>query len=443
MPETIRLEGKSQRLSAIIKRVASARRFVVVTGAGISVSCGIPDFRSSDGIFRQIQETHGDLITSGRDLFDASVIFRSSETASIFYRWMTHLRYQCTDALPGAAHRFIRQLADRGVLLRSYTQNIDGLERKAGLAVWDPYAEKDSSGYIPWKNAQSVPLHGSMDRLVCQLCSSSFTFSEKPDEQANSAGDACPDCTARSDARAAHGRRTLPAGKLRPTVVLYEEPHPHCEDIAKIISHDSRALASRRDSKTTNVVLIFGTTLKVPGCRQLVRRLATASPENTITILVNNEPVCGKSWDGIVDYQIIGSVEDWCSRIERQWNAQTKITRWARTRKRVDSNEKENKEHDQNASFNKQLPVRPPTSKKRKACSASDSENTEVFVDVVTVGREVPDQHASKKPKPAQSYSDGFVPARRSLRIAEKRSLEDFENILASQQIQTSIQICT
>ncbi|KAJ2222471.1 NAD-dependent deacetylase hst3 [Coemansia sp. RSA 1722] len=438
MPETIRLEGKGQRLSTIVKRVASASRFVVVTGAGISVSCGIPDFRSSDGIFRQIQDAHGGLVASGRDLFDASVIFRTSETAGIFYRWMTHLRHQCSDAQPGAAHRFIRQLADRGLLQRSYTQNIDGLERKAGLAVWDPYAAKDTAKYVPWRDAQSVPLHGSMDRLVCQLCASSFAFSEKPGAQATSAGDACPDCTARSDARAAHGRRMLPAGKLRPTVVLYEEPHPHCEDIAKIIAHDARALAARRDARATNVVLVFGTTLKVPGCRQLVRRLATASPANTVTVLVNNEPVCGKSWDGVVDYQVVGSVEDWCARIEKQWNAQTKITRWTRTRKRADA--REGKENKESAST---------TGHKRKACSDVQDD---VYVDVVSIDSVGPEKYllasaaaeprVAKKPRPTRTFDSAVLPARRSLRIAEKRSLEDYES-LASQAPLSSISICT
>ncbi|KAI9501661.1 DHS-like NAD/FAD-binding domain-containing protein, partial [Coemansia spiralis] len=299
-------------LSAIIKQVASAKRFVVVTGAGISVNCGIPDFRSSEGIFKQIQSAHGGLLSSGRDLFDASVVFRSATTADIFYRWMTHLRHKCADAQPGVVHRFIRQLADRGALLRSYTQNIDGLERKAGLAVWDPYNSKDSETHVPWQAAQSIPLHGTMDHLTCQLCSSSRHFPESPDHAAIVAGDDCPDCKSRSMVREADGRRSLPTGRMRPAVVLYEEPHPHCEAIAKIITHDMR-------KRNVNVVMVFGTTLKVPGCRQLVKKLATASPSTTITVFVNNEPVCGKSWDGIVDYQVIGDVDEWCTRVQRHW----------------------------------------------------------------------------------------------------------------------------
>ncbi|KAJ1665995.1 NAD-dependent deacetylase hst3 [Coemansia sp. RSA 1813] len=418
MPETYRLcDKKNTALTALIKRVALAKRVAVVTGAGISVNCGIPDFRSSEGIFQQIQAAHGDTLASGRDLFDASVVFRSAATADIFYRWMTHLRRKCAEAQPGVVHRFIRQLADRGTLLRSYTQNIDGLERKAGLTVWDPYAPKSSDDHVPWQSAQSVPLHGSMDRLTCHLCSSSLHFPEHS-RGAIVAGDECPDCRLRSDARQADGRRSLPTGKLRPTVVLYEEPHPHCEDIAKIIAHDTRALGSRRappastlhgSSRVTkprepqNVIMVFGTTLKVPGCRQLVRQLANASPASTITVFINNEPVCGKSWDGIVDYQVIGDVDAWCLRIQRQWSMQPKITRWAKTRKTTTPE------------------VRAPTQKKPQRMTAN-KENADTAPAAASSNEKC--QTSSRKRKCLDVCDDGLLPTRRSVRIAERESLD-------------------
>ncbi|KAJ1906002.1 NAD-dependent deacetylase hst3 [Coemansia sp. IMI 209127] len=414
MPETYSLcDKKNAALVGLIKRVASAKRVAVVTGAGISVNCGIPDFRSAEGIFQQIQAAHGDTLASGRDLFDASVVFRSAATADIFYRWMTLLRRKCAEAQPGIVHRFIRQLADRGVLLRSYTQNIDGLERKAGLAVWDPYAPKTSAAHVPWQTAQSVPLHGSMDRLTCQLCSSSLHFPEHS-RSAVVAGDECPDCRLRSDARLADGRRSLPTGKLRPTVVLYEEPHPHCEDIAKIIAHDTRALGSRRASPPSalsgngraakpcephNVIMVFGTTLKVPGCRQLVRQLANASPASTITVFINNEPVCGKSWDGIVDYQVIGDVDAWCLRIQHQWNLQPKITRWTKTRKAAAPE------------------ARLAAQKKPPRTNAANKENSNA-----SSAKDC--QPASRKRKRLDACDDGLLSVRRSVRIAERESLD-------------------
>jgi NAD-dependent SIR2 family protein deacetylase len=44
-----------------------------VAGAGISVSAGIPDFRSKDGLFKILKEKHPKTLLSGKDLFDVSV----------------------------------------------------------------------------------------------------------------------------------------------------------------------------------------------------------------------------------------------------------------------------------------------------------------------------------------------------------------------------------
>ncbi|KAJ2779201.1 NAD-dependent deacetylase hst3 [Coemansia javaensis] len=421
MPETLWLsEKRSQQVQALVRRVAGARRVAVVTGAGISVNCGIPDFRSSSGLFQQIQAAHGDLVSRGRDMFDASVVFRSARATAVFYQWMTHLRRQCSAARPGVVHRFIRQLADRGMLLRSYTQNIDGLERKAGLAVWDPYSPRDSAAHVPWQDAQSVPLHGTMDHLTCQLCASSVPF-----EHAVAAGDVCAACQQRSQSREACGRRSLPMGKLRPAVVLYEEPHPHCEDIARIIAHDTRALGSRRAAaaaaaaaaaraSAADVVLVFGTTLKVPGCRQLVRQLAMAA---TVTVLVNNEPVCGRAWDGIIDYQVIGCVDDWCTRIQRQWAAQTKITRWTTTRKAPAARAKGGRAKESHTKENRDDGPRPGA----KRAATKDPEPTKAA-----------ERRAAKRPRLAGPEP----PARRSMRIAGQQQQQQ------QQQQQTAICTC-
>jgi NAD-dependent histone deacetylase SIR2 len=63
-----------------MKLLASARRVIVVAGAGISVAAGIPDFRSSTGLFSTLK-ADTKFKPSGKALFDASVY---KVTPSIF-----------------------------------------------------------------------------------------------------------------------------------------------------------------------------------------------------------------------------------------------------------------------------------------------------------------------------------------------------------------------
>lgn len=89
-------------LARVIQAIMKAKRIVVIcgpsiqslhhlshliflfTGAGISVQAGIPDFRSSDGLFKTIKRDNPrETMSSGKDLFDASV-FNVSNPTHIF-----------------------------------------------------------------------------------------------------------------------------------------------------------------------------------------------------------------------------------------------------------------------------------------------------------------------------------------------------------------------
>lgn len=53
---------------------AKPKSLLCEIGAGISVASGIPDFRSSEGLFRTLKEENPkELLTSGKDLFDSSL----------------------------------------------------------------------------------------------------------------------------------------------------------------------------------------------------------------------------------------------------------------------------------------------------------------------------------------------------------------------------------
>ena len=104
-----------------------AKNVIVMTGAGISVSAGIPDFRSESGLYSRLGEY---------DLPYPQAIFELSyfrEKPEPFYKLSSDLfpgKYA-----PTPTHHFVKLLHDRGVLRRCFTQNIDSLECATGLPV--------------------------------------------------------------------------------------------------------------------------------------------------------------------------------------------------------------------------------------------------------------------------------------------------------------------
>ncbi|KDN39912.1 DHS-like NAD/FAD-binding domain-containing protein [Tilletiaria anomala UBC 951] len=123
-------------LGRLFEAVQGARRITVICGAGISVSppANIPDFRSSQGLFRKLKEQHPNAgLSSGKDLFDAR-LFQSDATTDLFHGMIAELKRMADVAQPTSFHHLLKMLDEQGRLLRVYTQNIDGLEMRAGLS---------------------------------------------------------------------------------------------------------------------------------------------------------------------------------------------------------------------------------------------------------------------------------------------------------------------
>ncbi|KAI4290465.1 MAG: hypothetical protein L6R35_000287 [Caloplaca aegaea] len=123
-----------------------SKNIIVLTGAGISTSLGIPDFRSKEtGLYSQLEHLG---LSDPQEVFDIT-IFR--EDPSIFYS-------VAKDILPSSekfspTHAFIKLLQDKGKLLTNFTQNIDNLESHAGI--------------LPEKLIQC---HGSFATATCVEC---------------------------------------------------------------------------------------------------------------------------------------------------------------------------------------------------------------------------------------------------------------------------------
>eukprot|EP00928_Gymnodinium_smaydae_P031410 TRINITY_DN23058_c0_g1_i1.p1 TRINITY_DN23058_c0_g1~~TRINITY_DN23058_c0_g1_i1.p1 ORF type:complete len:334 (-),score=30.41 TRINITY_DN23058_c0_g1_i1:192-1127(-) len=116
----------SQDLEGIAECLQDAKNVIVLVGAGVSTSCGIPDFRTpGSGLYDNLQKYK---IPRPESMFEISFF---KQNPAPFYDLVMELwpgRYK-----PSPAHYFIKLLSDKGILRRCYTQNIDSLESEAGV----------------------------------------------------------------------------------------------------------------------------------------------------------------------------------------------------------------------------------------------------------------------------------------------------------------------
>lgn len=266
-------EDKPQ-LDRLLQTLHKKRKIVVIAGAGISVSAGIPDFRSSTGLFKSLRDERK-RISSGKDLFDASVYQNDSSTSS-FHDMVRTLSDQTKSAQPTAFHHLLATLAHEGRLLRLYTQNVDGIDTSLPpLKTKVPLPKMK-----PWP--KTVQLHGSLEYMVCSKCHTVSDFASELFD--GPAPPACPSCQDDDLARQAVDKRSHGVGRLRPRMVLYNEHNPDDEAIGACSQADLKA---RPDA-----VIVVGTTLKVPGVCRIVREMCATARDRKdgVTIWINNEP---------------------------------------------------------------------------------------------------------------------------------------------------------
>lgn len=250
------------------------RKIVVIAGAGISVSAGIPDFRSATGLFNTLKKEHG-LKSSGKDLFDASV-YQDNQSTATFHAMVRSLSTETKNAQPTAFHHLIATLAQEGRLMRLYTQNVDGIDTSMPpLKTEAPLPKKG-----PWP--KTVQVHGGLDHMVCSKCHKLYPFDAALFD--GPTAPPCPSCLEIDMVRQAADKRTHGIGCLRPRMVLYNEQNPDDEAIGSCAATDLRM---RPDA-----VIVAGTTLKVPGIRRIAREMCNTvrDRKDGVAIWINNDP---------------------------------------------------------------------------------------------------------------------------------------------------------
>lgn len=130
---------KRNALTVATEAIRTARRVVALTGAGISTPSGIPDFRSSAGLW------------AGADPASVASLPAFRRDPGRFYRWFQPLIDVFVRAEPNPAHVALATLERRGTLAGIITQNIDGLHQLAG-------------------SREVYELHGNVRHATCQTC---------------------------------------------------------------------------------------------------------------------------------------------------------------------------------------------------------------------------------------------------------------------------------
>jgi len=229
----------SQDLQGVATHLQGCRHVVVMVGAGMSVSAGLPDFRTpGTGLYDSLQMYD---LPYPEAIFELGFFRRNPRP---FWELCRHL-WPGT-AKPTPAHHFVALLQQKGLLQRCYSQNIDSLETEAGLP-------KD----------MLVAAHGNFDSATCL-----GTGQKVPPEEVREAVMAGPEaCSTLSEK---HG------GLVKPDIVFFGENLPN------------RFFGLAPDDfDDCDLLLVLGTSLQVQPFAGLIRQVRTGVPR----LLINRERV--------------------------------------------------------------------------------------------------------------------------------------------------------
>lgn len=157
------------------------------------------DFRTKGGLYDQVKKRHPKAFVTGRDLF-SSWVFNTADTTSLFYAFICELKVLASVAEPSPTHWFIKKLEQSGKLVRSYTQNIDGMERRVGIACSSLPVSATGGADFSRDKILNVQLHGDLHRLICRICKSRFDYTHERLKICKEGGvPLCPECGQRGE----------------------------------------------------------------------------------------------------------------------------------------------------------------------------------------------------------------------------------------------------
>lgn len=274
----------------VVRLIRSCSRILVLTGAGVSVSCGIPDFRSKDGVYARLAVDFPDL-PDPQAMFDIHYFRRDPRPFYKFAREIYPGQFS-----PSPCHRFIASLEKSGKLLRNYTQNIDTLEQEAGIErVIQCHGSFATASCTVCKRqvAASEIREDIFERRIpmCSVCSQSSHSQPNPVEgqeaashvpcssdvdvvASSSTGAAASSCP--SSPSIVSPLPALPMAVMKPDIVFFGEGLP--DHFHSAITHDKQ---------DADLLIVIGSSLKV----RPVALIPSSLPSGIPQILINREPL--------------------------------------------------------------------------------------------------------------------------------------------------------
>lgn len=276
----------------VVTLLDKCNNIIVLTGAGISTSLGIPDFRSKDvGLYAKLAHLG---LSDPQEVFDITLF---KEDPSIFYSVARDILPTTSRFTP--THAFIKLLQDKNKLLTNYSQNIDNIEGVAGV-----------------KPEKLIQCHGSFATASCTKCAHQVAGEAIfPDIRAGLIP-RCKRCVqylraaaapaAMKRKRSANGSEPkkrkkaeyedssseeggddeydLPeAGVMKPDITFFGEALPDT-------FHDR---LTKHDKDIVDLVIVIGTSLKVAPVSEVVPFLPPHIPQ----IYISREPVKHVNFD--------------------------------------------------------------------------------------------------------------------------------------------------
>jgi NAD-dependent deacetylase len=201
MEDTLSLQARN-----CAELIRSSESIVLLSGAGMSTSAGIPDFRGPDGIYRKKMNTDPELI------FDIDQFRRDP---AFFYRFHREFVKSVESVEPTFSHYFFAELEKSGKMHGVITQNIDALHQKAG-------------------SRKVLEIHGSSWKSYCTSCGAEYDYNRTLKMMENETVPHCEKC----------------GGVIKPDIVFFGENVKYLYECQKL-------------SQETDLMFIIGSSLIV------------------------------------------------------------------------------------------------------------------------------------------------------------------------------------